>query len=268
MAAARGRSIVGARRGRRTPHAAREALSMLAPFAASLALLLMLLGCQPGGPSDSLFPLAAGHRWTYRVTTQADGADATAAPERERLTLRSLGPESHPELDNRAAFRRRSETGIDYWLRADETGIYRVGSKSDLDVEPAPDKPPRFVLKAPFVVGTQWQAQTTAYLLMRRNEFPREIRHSHPSVPMTYQIEATDEAVVTPAARFEHCLRVRGTASVRVYADPAAGWRDMPLTTLEWYCPGVGLVRLERSEPAKSAFLSGGTRTLELESWQ
>ena len=42
----------------------------------------------------------------------------------------------------------------------------------------------------------------------------------------------------------------------------------MPLTTLEWYCPGVGLVRLERSEPVKSAFPSGGTRTLELESWQ
>jgi hypothetical protein len=42
----------------------------------------------------------------------------------------------------------------------------------------------------------------------------------------------------------------------------------MPLTTLEWYCPGIGLVRMERSEPAGSAFLTGGTRTLELESWR
>jgi hypothetical protein len=55
---------------------------------------------------------------------------------------------------------------------------------------------------------------------------------------------------------------------VRVYADPVSGWRDMPLATTEWYCPGTGLVKLERSEPAQTAFLTGGTRTLELESWQ
>jgi hypothetical protein len=71
-----------------------------------------------------------------------------------------------------------------------------------------------------------------------------------------------------PAGHFDRCLRVRGSASVRIYADPASGWRDMPLTTLEWYCPGVGLARMERSEPAGSAFLTGGTRTLELESWR
>jgi hypothetical protein len=234
-------------------------------WAALGALVVLVLGgCQRGGASDSLFPLEAGHRWTYRVTTQPDGGEA----ERESLTLRSLGAETHAAFENRSAFRRRSDSGVDYWLRADETGVYRVGSKNDLDPEPAADKPPRFVLKAPFVVGTQWQAATAPYLLMRRNDFPREIRHSHPSVPMSYQIEATDEPVSTPAARFEHCLRVRGQAVVRLYADPASGWRDMPLTTLEWYCPGVGLVRLERSEPAQSAFLTGGTRTLELESWQ
>ena len=43
------------------------------------------------------------------------------------------------------------------------------------------------------------QASTTSYLLMRRNDFPREIRHSHPDIPMTYQIEAEDEAVDVPA---------------------------------------------------------------------
>jgi hypothetical protein len=244
------------------PRAAPAAESVRAALA--LCALVALAGCQRNAGADSLFPLEAGHRWTYRVTTQPEGGDA----ERETLTLRSLGAEKHASLDDRSAFRRRSDSGVDYWLRADETGVYRVGSKNDLEPEPAADKPPRFVLKAPFVVGTQWQAATAPYLLMRRNDFPREIRHSHPSVPMSYQIEATDEQVSTPAARFEHCLRVRGQAVVRLYADPASGWRDMPLTTLEWYCPGVGLVRVERSEPAQSAFLTGGTRTLELESWQ
>ena len=243
---------------------------MRAPLAsrlglASAALCAALAGCQRGAPADSLFPLEAGHRWTYRVVTRI----AEDASERETLTLRTLGTESVATLGGESAWRRRSDSGIDYWLRADASGVYRVANKSDLDPEPKPDKPQRFVLKAPYVVGTQWQATTTAYLLMRRNEFPREIRHTHPSVPMTYQIEAVDLAVDTPAGRFERCLRVRGAASVRVYADPASGWRDMPLITLEWYCPGVGLARMERSEPAAaSAFLTGGTRTLELESWE
>lgn len=153
-------------------------------------------------------------------------------------------------------------------MRSDPSGIHRIASKSDIDAGPLPDKPPRFVLKAPFAVGTQWRAATTAYLLTRRNEFPREIRNLHPSIPMTHQIEALNDSVDTPAGHFDRCLRVKGVATVRIYAHPTAGWRDMPLTTLEWYCPGVGLVRMERSEPAKPAFLTGGTRMLELASWQ
>jgi hypothetical protein len=232
-----------------------------APFLVGCA---MLAGCTAKPPTDALFPLEAGHRWTYRVTTQS-GDDTS---DRETLTLRTLGAEDLPLLDTKGAFRRRSDTGIDYWLRADETGIYRVASKTDIQAEAVLDKPLRFVLKAPYTVGTQWQATTTSYLLMRRSEFPREIRHSHPSIPMNYQIEAVDERVETPAGPHSGCLRVKGVGSVRVYADPASGWRDMPLTTTEWYCKGVGLVKVQRDEPAQSAFLTGGSRTLELVSWE
>ena len=133
---------------------------------------------------------------------------------------------------------------------------------------PAADEPPRYVLEARFVIGTQWLAPITSHRPMRRNGFPRETRPTHPSVSMRCQTEAADETVTAPAARSEHCPRVRGPASVRACADPASGWRGMPLTTLEWYGPGVGPVRLECSEPVKSAFPSGGTRALELESWQ
>ncbi len=229
-----------------------------------IVVAVAITGCDRA-PNDELFPLEAGHRWTYRVTTQ--GSDGGSA-EVESLTLRTMGQERLAALGDVSAWRRRSDSGVDYWLKSDATGIYRVASKSDLDAEPVSDKAPRYVLKSPYVVGTQWQASTAPYLLMRRNDFPREIRHSHPSVPMQYQIEATDDTVQTPAARHERCLRVRGIASVRLYADPNAGWRDLPLTTLEWYCPGVGLVKLERQEPARSAFLTGGTRTLELVAWQ
>ena len=223
--------------------------------------LMGLTGCGAPPAETSLFPLEAGHRWTYAVRTEFENQ----LVERETLTLSTLGRET---LDGHAAWRRRSDSGVDYWLRRDASGIYRVASKSDLDADPKPDPQPRYVLKMPLAVGTQWRAGTTPYLLRRRQEFPRELRHSHPDVPMLYTIDALAQRVDTAAARFDGCLRVRGEARVRVFADAASGWRDLPLTTLEWYCPGVGLVRLERHEPAASSFLDGGSLTMELQSWQ
>lgn len=221
---------------------------------------LLLCGCgSDAGPA--LFPLAPGWVWTYRVSTALENNTDT----RESLTLRTL---AHETLDGQRTFRRRSDTGADYWLRVDETGIYRVASKNDLEATPVRDPAPRYVLKMPLAVGTQWQATSTAYLLQRRSDFPREIRHSHPNVPMTYRIAATAESVATPAGKFDACVRVLGEGVVRIYADAVVGWRDMPLTTHEWYCPGVGLVKLERDEPARSTYLIGGHVTMELVQWR
>jgi hypothetical protein len=225
-------------------------------------LLAALAACGRIPEGQSWFPLEAGHRWTYTVTTRS-GADS----ERERLTLVTLGADTLA-LDDRPAWLRRSDGGVNYWLRADDTGIVRVASKSDMQVDPVADAPGRYVLKAPYAVGTQWQAPTTTYLLMRTAEYPRELKHSHPSIPMTYEIEAVADEVQVPAGRFSPCLRVRGSATVRIFVDAISGFRDQPLTTVEWYCRGVGLVKLERSEPSTSPMLVGGTRTLELEAWQ
>lgn len=231
----------------------------------SVVIVLVLANCgrSPGSGSEVWFPLEAGHRWTYTVTTRS----GTEAVERESLTLRTLGRETLA-LDDRPAWIRRSDSGISYWLRADAGGIVRVASKSDMQADPVADAPGRYVLKAPYAVGTQWQAPTTTYLLMRTAEYPRELKHSHPSIPMTYEIEAVADVVRTPAGSFSPCLRVRGSATVRVFVDAISGYRDQPLTTVEWYCRGVGLVKLERSEPSASPMLVGGSRTLELASWQ
>ena len=231
------------------------------PLWPGLFALAWLAGCNQPSPAAGYFPLQAGHRWTYDQTTEW----ANDTLEHETVELSNEGSDT---LFDGPAFRRRSASGVDYWLRGDDSGIFRVASKSDLDPDPKPDEPRRYVLKTPLAVGTAWQTPTTAYLLRRRQEFPPELKHSHPSFPMHYVIEATDEAVTVRAGRFEHCLRVKGAAALRLFADPVVGWKDMPLTTLEWYCPDVGLVKLVRDEPANSTFLSGGKLTLELIAWQ
>lgn len=212
--------------------------------------------------SESYFPLEAGHRWTYRVSSEWENN----TQEREAFTLSNEG--SDRLETSGSTWRRRSDSGVEYWLKSDDSGIYRVAAKTDLEEDPRRDATPRYVLKAPLVVGSSWRADTTAYLLRRRQEFPPEIKHSHPAIPMTYTLEALGQTIKTAAGEFTDCLRVKGVAQLRLFADPVNGWKDMPLTTLEWYCKGVGLVRVERSEPANSTFLMGGTQTLELLSWQ
>lgn len=221
--------------------------------------LLALAGCTRS-PGSEFFPLDKGHHWQYEVTAEYENGTV----DRDPLTLSTLGSEG---LESGRAFRRHSSDGVDYWLRSDATGIYRVATKSEIEADPQADKLPRYVLKQPLAVGTTWQASTTAYLLRRKSEFPPEIRHTHPSVPMNYSIDALGQAVTTRAGQFTGCLRVKGVATLKLFADPVVGWKDMPITTREWYCPGVGLVRLERTEPANSTFLTGGTLTMDLVSW-
>lgn len=226
--------------------------------AAALAAALLLAACGgPAGQAASLFPLEAGHRWTYDVRTEWDNQIVEHEP-------RIITTEGRVDLDGGPAWRRRSADGVDWYLRSDATGTYRVAVKNDLAEEPTPDPQPRYVLKAPLATGTTWQHPTTAYLLRRRADFPPEIRHSHPAVPMVYTIQATGETVAVRAGRYEGCVRVRGLANVHLFADPVAGWRDVPLETTEWYCPGPGLVKLIRNETIGSTFLSGGVLTMEL----
>ncbi len=234
-------------------------------FFAGAAALATLLACSAAPGDSALFPLDAGRSWTYRIVTTYD--DPSVAPDHDSVVLSSRGSAL---VGAEAAWRRSSNNGNDYWLRSDDTGIYRVASKGPLDIEPQADASPRYVLRKPYVIGTTWSASTTPYVLQRRNESPRELRHllRYKSLPMRYRIDAVDQAVQTPAGDFKGCLRVHGTADIRLYVDEAFTWRDVPMTTREWYCPGVGLARIEREEPSPSKFILGGIQVLELTQWR
>jgi len=96
------------------------------------------------------------------------------------------------------------------------------------------------------------------HLLARRNEYPRELKHSHRAI-MQWRIEADNETVTLDGGRqLNPCLKVVGTAQLNLYTDPVNGFTNVPIISREWYCKGHGLVRLEREERVPQGFMVGG----------
>jgi hypothetical protein len=227
-----------------------------------IPLAALLASCGAGSSDASFYPLDEGRNWTYRVTKNLDEATESDV---DSLSFTMKGAQT---LESGPAQRRHSSNGLDYFLRSDDQGIYRVGSRDALEVNLKGDNPPRFVLKKPFVVGTQWQASTMPYVLQRRNEFPKEVRYTTKPIMMVYAIVALDQKVETPAGQFVSCIKVLGEAKIRLYVDAAFNWREVPLFTTEWYCPGIGLARMERVETSPSKFMRGGSVTMDLVSYK
>jgi hypothetical protein len=218
---------------------------------------LLMAGCQPASSNHNpWFPLVAGAEQVYDVRMVGDEPQAD-----ERWTMQVRGPENVGE--QQTMVRHHSE-GIAYYLVTDHTGIRRIATKTDVAAEPTPDEEERWVIKAPYQVGTEWSSPTVPYLLQHRNEYPRQLKYTHRAV-MAWRIEALDDEVMTAAGQtFKPCLRVVGTARLKLYADPVHGFTDIPLISREWYCQGQGLVKFEREEKVPTGFLTGGVLTAEL----
>ena len=226
--------------------------------ATTLLTFLALSGCG-ARDSTSYFPLQPGARWTYAVETESDGATS-----RSQQTIRVLDERVY---DGKPLFIRRSETpdniGIEYWLRERPDGIVRIAQRLDLQEQASLDEAPRTVLKLPLKLGDSWRTPTVAYTVLRKNEYPREIKYGRPLL-MTYTVEAVDEKLTVAAGSFDHCARVAGHAEMTLFTDPVRGFNKVPVTTTEWYCRGVGLVKLERLEKLATPFYSGGSVLMEL----
>ncbi len=218
---------------------------------------LLTSGCSPSS-DKSWLPLDVGLTHEYTVTqTSEEPIDA------QRWTLKIVRT---AQRDGVTEHIRHHSEGVSYHLAADAQGVRRVATQLDVDNEPVADKEPLWVLKMPYVVGTEWSTPTVPYLINRRNEYPKELKNTHSAI-MTWRIEALDDEVKTPAGNFKPCMRVLGEAQLSLYTDPVNGFTNVPLISREWYCQGVGLVKFEREEKIASVFLLGGTLKAELSDW-
>lgn len=214
------------------------------------AVLMLLAGCSGRDMGNEWFPLREGDEQTLAVSYQMD-----EPREPEAWLMRVDEPAVFQ--DQPVAIRHHS-AGVSYYLKADDQGVRRIATRTDIDSEPTTDAEPMWVLKAPYAVGTEWTTVTVPYLLQRRNEHPRDLKYTH-KAQMTWRIEAVDDSVtLTDGSEHKPCLRVVGQARLNLYTDPVNGFTDVPLISREWYCRGEGLVKLEREEKVPAGFMTGG----------
>lgn len=227
-------------------------------FCITSATLLLLTACD-NQPPDNYFPLKQGKQWHYHVTTHLLGQDK----KHKTLTIENLGTQT---FNNDNYLTRLTSHGTHYYFKQQENGIYRHAKKTLVETHPTLDKTPRLVLPLPMPkhAGKSWSVPSQSYT------FHRVLPHYEPPFRsvyrfnMTYSVVAVDETVTVPAGKFEHCLLIEGQAQVNMFAGSRRGFEDIEITTREWYAPGVGLVKLERSEPLDSEVFKGGSVLMEL----
>ena len=222
--------------------------------------VLLLAGCSQSVPvGDSYFPLLVGATWEYDVASDINNI----------LTHETyvLSVDRTIDTESGEVFVRRVEVpgsiGIEYWLRQQKDSITRIAQRIDADETAKLDRNPRVVLKLPVTVGATWMVPTDTFIIAPKLEMGMGTTKM-PKVLLTYTVEAVDETVAVPAGTFKSCARIAGNGSMTLYLDAVQGFRDIPVVNREWYCKGVGLVKVERTELLQSAYYSSGKITMAL----
>jgi hypothetical protein len=228
----------------------------------SLLGLLMLSACDKPSHENPLFPLVKGKSWTYQIETVYDEPDAKTV--KYNLEMKNLG--SAELSDGTTAWIRRSNMGHEYWLRNNKQSVTRVAMKGPLKERAIMDEEESVVLPNPLTVGATWTTTTVPYVLRRRNEKPADFRYlpKYQNLPITFTVQELNATIETPAGHFEGCARVEGKLDILLWNDDAFAFKPNHLIQQEWYCPKVGLVQIERTEPTTTKLLQGGIMRMKL----
>lgn len=220
---------------------------------------VILQGCER---SDAdYFPLNEGRWWQYRVMVK------TKDKQKQYKYIVANLPSG--DLDSTKTFVRRTHDGSLFFYQKTDDGIFRVAVKRRTDREIQREASTHLIIPYPTKIGNAWELETTTTILDRNiRAYERKQFTLVVPVMLQYTVESLDDIVSVPAGRFDRCLRIRGVGRTRVNPNVGVGVTDIEIETIDWYAPGVGLVRTIRKEEASTAVLDSGEYLFELESLQ
>ncbi len=214
----------------------------------------LLVGC--GNDTDDYYPLEPGTAWRYSIAMTT--MDST---ETKKFIVQATRPriwqgESLPV--------RLTLDGTRLFYRKDDTGVYRVATQRQDEKSPVsvPDNQ-NIVFQYPLEKGASWREMGETIALYRTGPPQRSEYWIKTPVAMKYVIEAIDDSITVPAGRFSNCLRIHATGRKANYdAGNYIGRTDITVDKVDWYAPGVGLVKSVRKESTSGRILNhGGMQT-------
>ena len=233
-------------------------MSTYSPYHYSLFFLLSVITACQSKDNSSYFRLDEGPLWNYKIVIETPSGN-----ESRSYSVRNIGRKT---VDGKSYAVRHTSYGTDYYFIEDSSGIFRVAKRTNVEIKPRMDTPIRPVLKYPLEKDTKWQVNTHPYLLKRLTPVNESLKKSF-TLPMLYTIASINEMIRVPAGKFEHCVKVVGSADLELYVNALRGYVIVPFTTQEWYAPGVGLVKMTRTEELQADTIEGGSYTMELVSF-
>jgi hypothetical protein len=210
-----------------------------AAFFALLMAVLLLCGRASAADADELYyPLKAGRRWEYKVTS--DRSDT------KTLVITNQAPK---EVNERTVIPRKWEMGKTVFFQLmgkDEGGVYRFAEQGGEKAPPIPITPKEYELKYPVTEGTTWDLTAKV---------------GDVKVPVNLTIESVTDTVTVPAGTFKNCVKVKTAGEEKGRAS---------VTAYEWYAPQVGVVKsmviLKRKD--QSGAMTSESRTYLLQSFK
>ncbi len=232
-------------------------------LAAALLLAAGVSGC--GKDGSDYFPLDPGYSWTYRQVLQTRNKGNAGAFEKNIYAVAETNLPSEPLGDGRAVPRLYNDGGTLYFAKPAD-GIALVARRAEDQDQPMPIAP-RYILKHPLAVGDSWTEPGETQILRRTilGSFGQFTKSISADGPLTYKVESLDDSVRVKAGTFHHCIRLHGTGNAKLdWAD--SGVLPIAIDTVEWYAPGVGLVKRIRKEDSGADGPLGADLDEELES--
>jgi hypothetical protein len=205
-----------------------------------LTLVMLVSGCDRH--TSEYFPLGNKLRWEYSIQQTVNGKNE------ELKSIFTNLPKKR--VNNIFIYPRKSASGKIYYFRKTPQAIYHSNN---------PDESGGIVMSYPLEQGVKWQAGSSIHILASRHEsFSGDEAYISLDEPITldYIVKNTNEIVNVPAGRFTECVRIEAFGKVAVNVR-TFGIDTIVIEQVEWYAPGVGLVKRARKEFSLPDKLSG-----------
>ncbi len=231
--------------------------SCFATIRSVLGLLAVLVTVACGdetGPygKEAYFPLTEGWRWQYDVVLD------TKSTGRTHQKYFVLNFPRH-KVGERETTPRLFHDGTVYFVAESQTGVERLAARKP-GGGMRRQEPPRIILKYPVTPGTTWSQEEDTLLLNTRTLFNAPMATAIP-IRMEYVIETAEDVVRVPAGVFRHCVKVAGKGGTSVVDRFSDATIFISVETAQWFVPGTGLVKSQRTESSSNQRIEPGNFT-------